>query len=623
MLFIYAISYFFLFTAIAQQQKTDSLNSELSKAKDDTNKVHLYWKTGASTIFQDPKSALPYFKKGAALATQLNFVPGMEKCHNATSLAFSLSAKYDSALLYINYAVPYAVKAGNIKRIGLAYLNRADVYNNLENYAAALKDCDTAILYAEKAANNDGLGRIYSIVNSIYQSLKQYPKALASLDKSDHYFQLAGNRQMTAHNYSERAEILIQQSEPGKALPLLMEAIAIADSLEDVENLSAYNHSLGSSLFSLHKIDEAENAFNKAMGYVVKTGNTRQQANIYEALSHVELERNNFPKAIAHGLKAYEMIREENDLLREQGIAATLADVYNKAGDDKEAYRFLKISSTLSDSLVRQQFSKENMQLQNSFEAKEKDRAIQLLAKDKELQRQKLRQQLLLTVASAAVALLVLIGAWMLLNRNRLKQKMKELELRNQIAADLHDEVGSSLSSIHMLSQMATKQSNEFTQKDILERMSSNAKETMDKMGDIVWMIKPSETEAGSLKQRMERFAYEICGSKNTEVILQLDELEKTKLSVEERKNIYLIFKEAVNNAIKYSGTEKIEVTTSMQNNQLILQVKDFGKGFDSSIVKKGNGLDNMRNRAKELNGSLLVHSSENTGTMIELAMPV
>ena len=136
---------------------------------------------------------------------------------------------------------------------------------------------------------------------------------------------------------------------------------------------------------------------------------------------------------------------------------------------------------------------------------------------------------------------------------------MKELELRNRIAADLHDEVGSSLAAYTC---SARWQRNPVTKPHTktYSRMSGNAKETMDKMGDIVWMIKPGDTEAGSLKQRMERFAYEICSSKNIVASLQLDELEKIKLTMEQRKNIYLIFKEAINNAVKYSGTEKIEV---------------------------------------------------------------
>jgi two-component system sensor histidine kinase UhpB len=211
----------------------------------------------------------------------------------------------------------------------------------------------------------------------------------------------------------------------------------------------------------------------------------------------------------------------------------------------------------------------------------------------------------------------------LLMNRNKLRQRMKELELRNRIAADLHDEVGSSLSSIHMLSQMASQKTNEPGHQDILSRMSVNAKETMDKMGDIVWMIKPGETEAGSLKQRMERFAYEVGTSKNMEIVVQLAELEKVKLSMEQRKNIYLIFKEAVNNAAKYSGTRKIDIDSSIHNKELKLIIKDAGCGFDHHKAKKGNGLGNMMNRAEELGGRLEIGSVPDEGTTITLTMPV
>jgi signal transduction histidine kinase len=201
---------------------------------------------------------------------------------------------------------------------------------------------------------------------------------------------------------------------------------------------------------------------------------------------------------------------------------------------------------------------------------------------------------------------------------------MKELKLRNQIAADLHDEVGSSLSSIHMLSQIANKkQSEDSSQKDILERMSVNAKETMDKMGDIVWMIKPGENEGSSLKNRMERFAQEITSSKNITLTIELQKLEDLKLSMPQRKNLYLIFKEALNNAVKYSATEKIDISIKEENKKLILQLKDYGKGFDELIIGKGNGLDNMQNRAKELNGDLSIASKPGEGTTISLIMPV
>ena len=79
----------------AQNSDTDSLINLLSKTKEDTNKVNLYWNIGASIIFQNPSQAIPYFKQGIVLAKKLNYNVGIEKCYNGTSLCFSYNAKYD------------------------------------------------------------------------------------------------------------------------------------------------------------------------------------------------------------------------------------------------------------------------------------------------------------------------------------------------------------------------------------------------------------------------------------------------------------------------------------------------------------------------------------------------
>jgi two-component system, NarL family, sensor histidine kinase UhpB len=615
--------FLFIRSAVAQTNETDSLINLLNKSPNDTNKVNLYWKTGVSIIYQEPFKAMPYFKKGIELSEKLDFIPGLEKCNNAASLAFSFNAKYDSALIYIEKAVYYAVKAGNTKRLTLAYLNRSDVFVNLQNYPAALKDCDSAIVYAEQIKSNDGLGRIYSIMNGIYRDLKQYDKALAALDKSDYHLSFTKNRQMVAMNYSERGDILLQLNQPETATYWYKKAIAIADSLEDINNLAAYYSAIGEAFSKLKNYKESETAFITSLNYARQSENTSQQAVCYANLSTLELEQNRFQKSIEYGLKAYELIKPETDLLREQIITYTLATAYLKNGNNRKGLEFLEISSVLKDSLVKQQFSVETARQQATFNVKEKEREITVLNKNKELQHQKLQKQRLLVFGSAFISLLSLAAIRLLLNRNKLKQRMKELELRNQIAADLHDEVGSSLSSIHMLSQMANSNSENSNQKNILNKVSTNAKETMERMSDIVWMIKPGETEAGSLKQRMEGFAFEICSSKNIAAHIQLNELEKMKLNMEQRKNIYLIFKEAVNNAVKYSETETLEVIATLQNNKLVLQIKDFGKGFEDQLIKKGNGLENMQRRAKELPGTLTIKTNNDKGTTIELILQV
>jgi len=121
----------------------------------------------------------------------------------------------------------------------------------------------------------------------------------------------------------------------------------------------------------------------------------------------------------------------------------------------------------------------------------------------------------------------------------------------------------------------------------------------------------------------MERFAYEICGSKNISCSLELSGLDNLKFTMDQRKNIYLVFKESVNNAVKYSGTDKMEVAASVHQKQLLLRIHDFGRGFNLSEVVAGNGLENIRNRATELRGRLEIETSPNNGTSIHLVIPV
>ena len=607
----------------SQTREADSLIRLLPNTPADTNKVKLYWKAGASLIYQDPQKAIPLFKQGIELAQQLRFIGWIERCYNGTSLAFSVNAKYDSALFYINLAVPYAIKAGDKRRLTLAYLNRADVYTNLQDFRAALKDCDTAMRYAEQSGSKDGMGRIYSIISGIYRSQKQYELSLNYMEKSEALFREVNNMQMVAMMHSERADLLVQLDQIEKSIPFYLQAIHIADSLEDIENLSAYYGGLAQSYVRTKKYADGEKAARQALGYAQQTGNTGQQAVMYNIFYNVEMEKKNYDGAIDYALKSYTLVKTDNDLMREQVYSASLAEAYHKAGNINEAYKYLKISRDLNDSLIKQQFNNETAQLQTQFDVSQKNKEIQLLSKERELQHQRLQKQRFLMLGFFILALLALAGIWLLMNRNKLRQRMKELELRNRIAADLHDEVGSSLSSIHMLSQMVTQGSSDERQKDVLQKMSSNAKETMDKMGDIVWMIKPGESEAVNLKQRMERFAYEICGSKNISCSLELSGLDNLKFTMDQRKNIYLVFKESVNNAVKYSGTDKMEVAASVHQKQLLLRIHDFGRGFNLSEVVAGNGLENIRNRATELRGRLEIETSPNNGTSIHLVIPV
>lgn len=611
-------------SCLSQQLNVDSLVTELSKAKEDTNKVILYRMLAGTFRLTDPGKAIDYGKAGIVLGKKLGFDKGVAGCYLNVSACYGSAGKLDTSLSFIDTAIHYSHKVGEPNRLALAYLNRADIYRQLQYFTQSLKDCDTSLKYAEQVNSDDRRARVYQTIGSVYYHQDMYVQSSEYYNKAIALYRKFGNLQMSAIVLNNLGNIYKHTGSYQQAIENFTTAINIADSLKDLNNLAMYHGNLSDVYLSSGNYTTAEKYAGFAMQYAQQQNNEKQIAIAWEHFGKAYMKQKRIPEAIQAITKGFEIFQKLGDNDRINTAAEMLAEAYSLSGNYSKAYEFQKISRQVNDTLVKQRYDEDIAAMQTRFKVDEKDKEIQLLAKDKQLQDEKIKQQRFMLTASGAIAILALLGIGLLVSRYRLRNRMKELELRTRIAADLHDEVGSSLSSIHMLSQIAAKQTgSDATHKDVLERMSTNAKETMDKMGDIVWMIKPGESEAGSLKQRMERFIYEMCSSKNIEASVDLDELEKWKLTMEQRKNIYLIFKEAVNNAVKYSGTEKIEVKAGTHNKELTLLVKDQGKGFDPDATAGGNGLDNMKNRAQELNGRLKITSETGKGASIELAVPL
>lgn len=622
---IYSLLCFLLLVAKetrAQDHKLDSLLHELSVSIPDTNKVLLLRNIGNLIANQDPQRAIGYWKEGVVLSRKLGYVMGLARSFLNIGTGFAYLSKYDSSVIYCDSAIIYCKIINDPERLALVYLNKADSYRILGNYQAALVLCDTAMSYAEKTSNTDRKARIYTIQSNIYSEQKQFTNALQFLYKALELYKKDKNELMAGHVYDDLGNIYLEKGQQDSSLYFRRKAIAIGEKEKDYKNLSTYYQGVAFILLDKRKYKEAEDLALASLHNANSQSNNLQIGRANTLLAKIYIAQGRFDEAIRKGIIAWDISKEELIDFKQEA-AELLSEAYSAAGNYKEGNRFLIISGSFKDSINKSLYNEQLAKLESSFQTREKDKEIQLLNKDKELQQQSLFRQRLLFGAAASLLLFSLLGIGLLINRNRLRQKMKELELRNQIAADLHDEVGSSLSSIHMLSKMVSQPGSDKIDKELLLRMSTNAKETMDKMGDIVWMIKPVDTEAGSLKQRMERFTYEISNSKNIITQVELDDLEKSQLSIEQRKNIYLIFKEALNNSVKYSETEKLLIEAKINSKELILYIKDFGKGFSNEIKGGGNGLKNMKQRAIEIKGTLQIETGEDIGTTITLKVPI
>ena len=228
---------------------------------------------------------------------------------------------------------------------------------------------------------------------------------------------------------------------------------------------------------------------------------------------------------------------------------------------------------------------------------------------------------------------IIVIGiiSFLLFNRFKLKRKLhsqSELLLqRQQISRDLHDEIGATLSGIAMYSHLAREQLKR-SQPDAIENslgiIQSHAGEMVNKLNDIVWLINPGQDNLQQLMQRLEEYAVQMSAAKNIRVkSIISDNLGGINLQAENRRNIYLLFKEAINNAVKYSQASLLELNVKQVNGFVEISLNDNGIGFNIENVKSGNGLKNMKHRAKEAGVSLSIESEKGRGTRILVSIKI
>jgi ligand-binding sensor domain-containing protein/signal transduction histidine kinase len=201
-------------------------------------------------------------------------------------------------------------------------------------------------------------------------------------------------------------------------------------------------------------------------------------------------------------------------------------------------------------------------------------------------------------------------------------QKIRLEKIRERIATDLHDDMGSTLSSIRIFSDVARNQLAD-TQPQVvpmLEKISNNASQLSDNMQDIIWTIKQDHDKLEDLVARIREFGLKLCDAKDIAFKVHISDSFKTsKLNLEQRRNLYLIFKESLNNAIKYSNCTTIQLFITQQRKHLKMVIEDNGKGFSEESISKGNGLKNIRKRAQEINGSVAIDSEPGKGTRIDV----
>ncbi len=219
------------------------------------------------------------------------------------------------------------------------------------------------------------------------------------------------------------------------------------------------------------------------------------------------------------------------------------------------------------------------------------------------------------------LASIIVIGIIGLIIYYRIKHLIEIGRFRTKLAADLHDNIGSSLTEISILSEVISKKIRS-EDKDVtksLRTISSSARSLVDNMSDIVWLVNPKRDSLYDLILRLRDTYSELSSYTNISFRSEnIISLQKVSLSMERRQHLYLIFKEAINNCITHSGCTEITLDALVKGRKLEMTLKDNGKGFCQEKINHGNGLDNIKNRAKIIGGIIKIESKIDEGTIVQ-----
>jgi len=225
------------------------------------------------------------------------------------------------------------------------------------------------------------------------------------------------------------------------------------------------------------------------------------------------------------------------------------------------------------------------------------------------------------------LSILLVAGGLYVLYQFRLSQFRRLEKLRNSIARDLHDEVGSSISTIAIYSKIVHEQvsNTTFNNEPLLQKISEHASEIMESMNDIVWNINTRNDAFEHIISRMREHASQLLEVQNYSLHFKFDgHLQHLRLTMEKRRDFYLIYKEALNNIAKYAHGKNAWISLTLSGNNLELDIRDDGVGFElGNERQEGNGLANMRFRATALKGKIHFDSTPGEGTHVYLICPM
>lgn len=498
-------------------------------------------------------------------------------------------------------------------------------YNNLQQLG--LQETNRALQTATTLNDSLLLADSYNFAGLFYMNLDSSRKAIQFYKEGikfahqtpypPQYISLSKPH----HLYGNMGEAYINLKMYDSALINIRISLQKASEINWERGIAVAHNNAGIIFFETNLLDSAIQHYTAARKVSQHGGDFDVELLTYSGIASCFDKQNNYTLAKAELDKGFELLHQKPQLNRFFALQflATAVELYRQHNDDKLLVKALEIKSAIETANVKGN----NAQIQTILNAGlENEKRLLNLEVTEVKQEQALANSRLLV---ALVTIAFLITAF-LVYRYRQNQKLSLAKVRNKISQDLHDDIGASLSSLQIYGTIAEKTITEdpAKAKEMMSKIAVQSRQLMENMNDIVWSMKTNDVNTTSLVAKIKNYGADLLNEKNIVCHYHIvPEAEHSLQTIKARKNILLIIKEAMNNIAKYSNATEAKIDFRQEGTNLVLIISDNGLGFDTAAAKKGNGLANMQQRTREINGNLIVESTPGKGTVINAVFPL
>lgn len=567
-----------------------------------------------------------WYLKAMKLHEHLGDLHGWANSAGNLANTFYRLGKQDDAVKYAKEALRVHIKNNNVAGLATVSGNLSTMYANNNQLDSAIAYRQQAMKYAGINGQKKHLIQGYFNIALLLERQQKYAEALAAIEESIAISRQTNDLPGAASKSRLAADLAAKLGNTEQMNHFYGDAFHLADSLNKKEIIRDI---YGSKARYYERNNDFKNAYLNVVNYHTlndSLANVQLKSNIAELQVKYESERKDFEIA---QLGTQQQIRQ----LEIEKQKAVIAGNQLLAKKKENEIKLLTQQQKLREAVFQQQkelFEKQILLTKNKEqELRLTTQKLQLVRQDHELKDRQLQRQRLLQSVGIGTVLMLALLSWFLFNRFQLRKQLQEKEallaIRNNISKDLHDEIGSSLTNINILNELAKRSlTNTPLAADYLLQSGENIQRISESLGDIVWNINPQYDDIDNLLIRMKRYAADMLEGASIHYELQFpEEVGNFKLPMDKRRDFYLFYKEAINNLVKYAAAKHAMIKLQWKDHNLDLTIKDDGVGFSPQTVVRGNGLNNMQSRANLLHGSLQINSHPNQGTTIKLQITV